>query len=430
MNYGDGGFFSSDAPDAQSPPLLISTPPRAPNSSRPAAQIEPLPAESSHPKKGKTSVAWAYIIRTQERELFKRCRRAWNFQSGERGNFEPVGTSRALDFQRAISDALAVYYFPGMWEWNRRIVLPLVIEGFYKSMRNQRDKFGGGGMESPDHEAQLAFGELMLNRYFEWAASVDDFSPIQVEPDFEVNIPDPARPGQDLVVPGAIPVLPIRYRGRVNLLAVDEYNAYWIIKHRVVEGAWEYAENLLLDERELSHCWALESYFPGMKIAGVVYNELRKDSSPSGGQIPSNPSNFPNKPNPAPKASPSRRIYLQAIREPDFTMKQTFCGDSFRRTHVPRSRAAIENFGRQIVMEAMEMANPEVRIYPSPSRENCSTCAFVKPCIAMNEGQDASPQLSEFYRKSMGDSEFEPGRLGGSTFSLDRGGMPPDKARR
>jgi len=43
----------------------------------------------------------------------------------------------------------------------------------------------------------------------------------------------------------------------------------------------------------------------------------------------------------------------------------------------------------------------------------------------MYEGADAAAILSTFYRKRS-DDEFEPGRLGGSTFSMDRGAIPPN----
>jgi hypothetical protein len=60
---------------------------------------------------------------------------------------------RSFKFARAIRDALAVYYFPGMWEWNRAIVLPLAIEGFLKSMRQQRDRYVGKQTLSTEEDA-------------------------------------------------------------------------------------------------------------------------------------------------------------------------------------------------------------------------------------------------------------------------------------
>jgi hypothetical protein len=51
------------------------------------------------------------------------------------------------------------------------------------------------------------------------AAGVDRFSPIRIESEFFVNIPDPARSGHDLVTPQGEP---IRYEGRTHLLVIDD----------------------------------------------------------------------------------------------------------------------------------------------------------------------------------------------------------------
>jgi hypothetical protein len=53
-----------------------------------------------------------------------------------------------FDFGEAMHDALDVYYFPGMWEWNRAIVRPLAVAGFEKAMRRQRAAARGGRRSS------------------------------------------------------------------------------------------------------------------------------------------------------------------------------------------------------------------------------------------------------------------------------------------
>ena len=356
-------------------------------------------------------MAWAYIINSSDRRSFKRCRRAWDLGSRARQNYEPIKPTRVFDFARAICDALAVYYFPGMWEWNREIVLPLAVEGFFLSMQRQR-----GGYEQQqklsaegerDWNEHLELGELMLSRYFEWAAIMDHFSPIRVETEFEVNIPDPFQPGQDLAAQEGVP---IRYRGRINLLVVDAHDAYWLVKHQVSDEQWNELDDMILDEQGVSYCWAWENFFLGMKIAGTIYNELRKTPSRQAGQ-----------------AGPIVNTAAQADRQPRPAIKQD--GNSFfRRTQIPRGRKELKTFGRQMALEAQDQADPEVRIYPNPSPENCGACAYLSPCMAMNEGASASAILETFYRKR-GDGTEE-GRIGGTTWTVDRGAMPPYFGRR
>jgi len=50
-----------------------------------------------------------YVINASDQELFRCCRRAWNFSASERENYEPVGVDRSRRFASAIRDALAVY---------------------------------------------------------------------------------------------------------------------------------------------------------------------------------------------------------------------------------------------------------------------------------------------------------------------------------
>ncbi|HEX9314192.1 MAG TPA: hypothetical protein VGA71_02120, partial [Actinomycetota bacterium] len=48
--------------------------------------------------------------------------------------------------------------------------------------------------------------------------------------------------------------------------------------------------------------------------------------------------------------------------------------------------------------EAALVAKPDLPVYPTPSRENCGTCVFQAPCIALNAGTDPGPILEESFR--------------------------------
>jgi hypothetical protein len=58
-----------------------------------------------------------------------------------------------------------------------------------------------------------------------------------------------------------------------------------------------------------------------------------------------------------------------------------------------------------------DMTDQAVRIYPNPSWEHCSSCAYRAPCLAMTQGIDERPTLQASYRKRAG-GDFELGRLG------------------
>ncbi len=372
---------------------------------------------------GPTLADMAYRFTPADRGAFKRCRRQWDFGARERQNYEPARPAAVPDLDLALRDALAVYYFPGMWDWQRSVVLPLVLQGFARSMGRQP---GAGGGE-------LAAGEGLLRRYFDWAPGVDRFSPIQVESAFEVNLPDPAGGDRELVLADG---RPIRYQGRADLLAGDEHDQYWIVAHRMVDRFGP-ADELLLDEELVAACWAMERLYPGMRVAGTVHNELRR------------PANLPvGMDQPPPKAAPRRfrrRSRLtrglpqheasgggrslpyarRGVARPGPPEAVASQGDGeFRRTRVRRDRAELEAMGARLAAEALEMVDPGLSLHPSPAPEHCGTCQFVGPCLAMERGGDLRVVLEAGFR-DRGPERVEPGRLGAATWGMGRGAAPP-----
>jgi hypothetical protein len=371
----------------------------------------------------------AYRFTPADRGAFKRCRRQWDFGARERQNYEPARPAAVPDLDLAVRDALAVYYFPGMWDWQRSVVLPLVLQGFARSMGRQP---GAGGGE-------LAAGEGLLRRYFEWAPGVDRFSPVQVECAFEVNLPDPAGGDRELVLADG---RPIRYQGRADLLAGDEHDHYWIVAHRVVDRFGP-ADELLLDEELVAACWAMERLYPGMRVAGTVHNELQRPAPPAPRTAWSRlrrrlvPSDRQNRRSgrhqrglPQHEASGGGRSLPYARRgvarpgPPDAEAVASQGDGEFRRTRVRRDRAELEAMGARLAAEALEMVDPGLSLHPSPAPEHCGTCQFVGPCLAMERGGDLRVVLEAGFR-DRGPERVEPGRLGAATWGMGRGAAPP-----
>jgi len=69
------------------------------------------------------------------------------------------------------------------------------------------------------------------------------------------------------------------------------------------------------------------------------------------------------------------------------------------------------------------MTDDGLALFPHPTRANCSQCDFRAPCIAMNEGADADALLDAGYRERGPD--LVEGRLGGVSWSMNRGAAPP-----
>lgn len=370
----------------------------------------------------------AATLTWEERAAFKRCRREWDLGGRCRRNLEPDPSPAVLDADRVLRDALAVYYFPGMWDWSRDIVLPLVTRALKGSVARQRQQ-GAAGAEL---EGRAAASERLLAAYLAWIPGVERLGPVLVEVDYEVDLPDPDRPDVGLLTAAGTGV---RYRGRVDLLAVDEHDAYWIVRHRVVDE-WTGTDGLVRDEEALGACWAWERFYLGMEIAGTVHNELRLPTDAAGATAASEPPAGTSQ-GPTPVAvrqhEPSgggrslphhRRLYARASEPAAPERISCESGPWFRRTWIRRSRHEVEEAGRQLAIEARTMLAPDVAVYPSPSETACGRCPFAAPCLAMYEGGDAEAVLAAGYRRRPPE-EPSTGRLGAKSWSMGRGAAPP-----
>jgi len=375
---------------------------------------------------GPTLADMAYRFTPADRGAFKRCRRQWDFGARERQNYEPARPAAVPDLDLALRDALAVYYFPGMWDWQRSVVLPLVLQGFARSMGRQP---GAGGGE-------LAAGEGLLRRYFDWAPGVDRFSPIQVECAFEVNLPDPAGGDRELVLADG---RPIRYQGRADLLAGDEHDHYWIVAHRMVDRFGP-ADELLLDEELVAACWAMERLYPGMRVAGTVHNELRRPAPP------------------APRTAWSRlrrrpvhsdRQIRRSVRRHQRGLPQHEPSGGGRSLPYARRGVARPARGRgqpgrrgvpadpgregpgragghggQAGRRGPRDGRPRTVAAPEPGPGALRDLPVRGPVLAMERGGDLRVVLEAGFR-DRGPERVEPGRLGAATWGMGRGAAPP-----
>jgi hypothetical protein len=195
-----------------------------------------------------------YVVTAEDRAWFGRCRRAWDLAAVARQGLEPVAPREADGTDRAIREALAVHYFPGMWSWDRTIVEPLVFAAY--------DRARGPSDVRP-----------LLDEFLRWAAGADRFTPLRVEVEIDVHVADPVLPDTHLSTPDGAAV---RFRDRIALVLVDDDDRYWLGDHRVVD-VFAAGDELLLDERGVLACWAWDEIELATTVAGIQYTEIRLD---------------------------------------------------------------------------------------------------------------------------------------------------------
>ncbi len=312
----------------------------------------------------------------------------------------------------AVKDALAVYYYPGTWDWPHELTQSLVRKALRRSLHGR----GEPGL--------LETATAILDCYDAWASTVDDFAPIRIDHDVQGMVPDRHDADRGLASSDGTPVI---YTARVDLLAVDAADEYWVVRHQFTDE-WLDIDALLRDEEAVAACWAWEQDYMGMDIAGTIHNEMRitgplelPDGGPSADDLPKTVAQH--EPSGGGRSIPQhRRIYARAS-EPVLgeRIEQRTAG-ILRRTRVRRSRDEIFSVGAQLADEALDMLDGPA-VYPNPG-EHCRSCEFSAPCLAMMAHTDAERLLANGFRRHPGEWERKP-RLGQATWGFGRGAAPP-----
>jgi hypothetical protein len=349
-----------------------------------------------------------FRIDPDQRARFKHCRRQWDFASPYRRALEPLdGATPALS--AALRDGLAVYYYPGTWDWQHDLKQSLV----HKAVQRSLNDAGASDL--------VGTATALLDCYDAWASTVDDFAPVKIDHDVAGMLTDPSDPGRGLLAPNGSGVV---YSCRIDLLAVDAGDEYWVVRHRIVDE-WLDRDALMRDEEAIAACWAWEQDYIGMAVAGTIHNEVRIDGpvdlpAPTAGRLRAPVAEHEG--SGGGRSIPQhQRASARASRGDDADRFDQYLAGPLRRTRIRRTRGQIASAGSQLAAEALDMlSDPEV--YPNPGAQ-CSVCEFAAPCLAMFDGADPGPILTaQFRQRSV--PEPKP-RLGQASWGFGRGAAPP-----
>lgn len=359
-------------------------------------------------------VGFTFVVRSRDLEAFRTCRRAWDLGALIRERYVPR-VPPPFDFDKAVHDALAVYYFPAMDDWKRSIVRPLAFKGFDRSMAESRAAHERVAPftteEARLYDEHVGLGRALLANYFVWAAEMDDFESLFADHELWTSIADPDSPHLDLGMPDR---RPIRYLGRVDQLISDPGDEMWVVDHRLVHDGWTDTDTLLADDMALRHCWGMQVAYPQMIIAGTITNELRTDGQtevvPPAEIVERDVREMTGSRHPARKSllSPEERAAwpLDAGLRPDHVVQRQDNG-LFRRTVIRRGQATMAKAGLRVGVEVSEMRDPDIPVPPILSPHYCATCQFKAPCGAMQSGGDWLSILEADFRQLDEDMEEE-----------------------
>ena len=339
------------------------------------------------------------VIRTSDRSNFKRCRRAWAFQSHMKMNLEPVTAAKPLIFGTGIHYALEDYYK------GSESTFPNSSNAFdaYVSALKRQDR-----QEMPeDWEEEVEMGMSMLD-YFEnyWLSARDPLKTLvvdgipQIEVNFLVDVPFPVKE----YFPDS-PYDSVVYSGTIDRVIIADDGRIWLVDYKTAKMLKQ--SHFKNDPQVLAYTWAATQLYRekyGLEVAGMIWWQFLK-TTPKGPRILQNGSvsTASNMRTSRPlykaalidaygsveKSPQANRDYLDRLSEQESDQQDKF----IRRDWISVNQASIEAEGAKILMEMEDMLNPKLPLYPNPTFLCGSMCSFYEECLSMDDGSDWEGQL-------------------------------------
>lgn len=330
-------------------------------------------------------------IRTSDRGSFKRCRRKWAWSSQLRKNLRLKDTPSYFWLGTGGHFALEDYH-----GYNRFGHPAEAFMAYVEACKEFNRKHGYGIPD--DWQEQTDLGVGILEYYLKWLESREHHATVWIdgEPMVEIKceIPLPVEP-------------PPGYDGVVYQLTLDRLveidGEYWITDYKFFKNFSQ--ANLDMDEQMSSYIWGASTIFD-KPIAGAILHEFKKS-------VPKEPKILSSgKLSHAPTQGTTHRMYREALiqmygsteKAPaanvrclnDLAHRETPERDDFiKRTMTRRTIPQMEATGTKILMEAADMCNPDLPLYPNPTRDCSWDCSLQDICLMIDRDDDWEGLLEE-----------------------------------
>lgn len=339
----------------------------------------------------------AIIIRTSDRISFKQCRRKWGWSSHLKRNLGPKSLAGPLWFGSAIHYALEDFH------GHNRFGKPSVAFRAYCISTSKQF-----GRDLPlDAQELYQLGIQMMDYYTDHWLRFRKVNPIywedgvpQVEVNFEIPLPLEEHPllAEYARANGADCVL---YRGTIDGVSIDADGCLWIKEYKTAKLAEQ--NHYQTDPQVTTYVWAA-SHIYNRPVIGVEYWQfVKKAPEPprvlSSGKI-STASNLVSSyplyyqaledmygdPNRAPKENKEKLAQIGAA-ETEFKDRFVLMERIRRNEHMSNAEAV------KILLECEDMLNPDLPLYPNPTRDCSRMCSFLGACVTMDDGGDWEYEL-------------------------------------
>lgn len=368
----------------------------------------------------------SHQIRTSARRSFRGCRRRWDF--AYRQGWQPLEEPRPLEFGRAFHSAMEEIYNPETWFLtDADSKLQLAKNVFELECEKQRHQYlRDNGLirldfdQRNDYDERIKLGHGMLSYYIENVHKVpgndDWFKPVNVEIEFETEIINNS--GKNILCSNSPECgqehdnpIAITYGGRVDALVEDiERGGYWVFDWKTASELRATSDMLEFDDQVTSYVWSLREGL-NIDIKGFIYVEIRK-------AYPQPPKKLARVRNGASFSQDKRQpttyqVYRDYVMAEDpvgfgqgcyvdfleYLRTDSNAAKFHQRFEIRKTPEQIKNVGRNIALEAADMVDDNLRIYPSFGRFSCPSCAYKSPCSMVEDGNDYLFTLNSMFRK-------------------------------
>ena len=377
-----------------------------------------------------------FHIRTSGRRTFRRCLRKWGFQSSMRQNLERIGSETNIHFWfgSAIHFAMEDYFGYNKFGDPRR-----AYKAYYAAFKEKpeaADSYFDLGLAMltyflewyPKHNRDMEFETLWLDANNQQTLAFSEGSRPAIEESFTLDLgiklivnkktnkliePLTAESEKRLIrytildtevikYTGVneeytidVVIVPVCYHGTMDRIVVDKYGRWWILDYKTAKGAD--TNKLETDDQISAYCWAAEQWYQHT-IHGFIYLQLTKDVAKEPRRLKDGSLSVEKKQKTTyqlfrtevlkdyteVKKAPSKIIemlnHLATLDTPE--------GDRFIRWDlVTRSDAQKIATYHHIMGEVNQMINPDLYLYPNPTRDCMWDCDFRSTCIQMDNGE-------------------------------------------
>jgi hypothetical protein len=349
------------------------------------------------------------IVGTSERALFRRCRRKWDWQGTMRQNLTPVAEAAASPLWYGSGFHFALEDYHGWKHW------PTAVDAFDAYVAAFRPT-----ELPPDVDDLVELAHHMLPYYTDlWLPTRDEYQTLWVNgvPQVEVSV--------DLDITEVVynrgvqrfgdvpkwywPERQIIYRMTFDRVVIDSDGRLWILDYKTAKQFD--VEKLETDSQVTAYTWGARHFYGhGYEVEGVLWMQFKKAWPEPPQRLVAGGFSL-NK-----QQNTTYAMYVQTLQEEygaiplkyreilnHLAEQESPEGDKFIRRDIVRRNVDFTNAEEvKIADEVLDMLDPNLALYPNPTRDCSWECNFRSACLMRDDGSDWEEFLRSEYVPTVG----------------------------